>query len=88
MKRVFRFSIVFVCLLILTALFLQAQHAVSAGESENADLSTFGGASSGVTRFLVLGKDRSAGLADCIMIVRRSLVVSRAGDGRLLDVPM
>lgn len=69
MKRVFRFSIVFACLLILTALFLQAQHAVSAGESENADLSTFGGASSGVTRFLVLGKDRSAGLADCIMIV-------------------
>lgn len=69
MKRIFRFSIVFVCLIILTALFLQSQNAVFARGSESVDLSTFGSASSRVTRFLVLGKDRSVGLADCIMIV-------------------
>ena len=69
MKRVFRFSIVFVCLITLTALFLQSQNAVFARGPESEDLSTFGSTSSRVTRFLVLGKDRSVGLADCIMIV-------------------
>ncbi len=64
--RIFTFILVVFCVAVL---FLPALTQRASGFSDTAYLKARGQTSGRVTRFLVMGRDRSAGLADCIMIV-------------------